>query len=86
MRAEGQTAYHLRIKVEATKISVTVVWLILIISREHVHIVTIPLGCIFSVLKHTEHKVCNADNAASKADSKHAKKQAPSLRGAMINM
>ena len=53
---EGETAYHLRIKVEATKISRTVVWLILIISREHVHMATIPLGCIFSILTHTEHK------------------------------
>ena len=65
----------------------TVVWLILIISREHVHMATIPFGCIFSILKHIEHKVCNANNTASKqADSKHTKKQAPSLRGTIINM
>ena len=80
------SAYHLRIKVEATKISVAFVRLILILSREHVHMVTIPLGCIFSILKHIELKVCNTNNAASKADSKHTKKQAPSLRGTIINM
>ena len=50
LRREGQTAYHLRIKVETTKISVTVVRLILTISHEHVHMVTIPLGCIFRLL------------------------------------
>ena len=71
--------------VEANKISVTVVWLILIISREHVRMVTISLGCIFIILKHIEHKVCNTNNTASKAESKHTKKQVLCSDGEQIN-
>ena len=65
-----------RQRIEATKVSVTAVQFLLIISREHANMLIFPLGCIFSILKHMEHKACNTNNTASETDI-HSKKQSP---------